>query len=377
MTHPMIRALLLVGGALLVAPVKAAMPASEQSRLLTRADVYSRTPETCPAAAGVMRRFSAHCTGAICEAAQPTLAAIRERCAASIDVVLVPSDGRLEWDPVWVGRRGWLASPRIAAVWPDGSRRSRALCVIPGEEGMRVELAREGDERAVDESQPAAALAAAHERAGLAHLRASEHCEAAAAFEASYAVVPAPRLLLDIARAHDARPGGCLEALAAYDGFLAACPECEEAPAARAGREAASARCAIEPRHVEPPPETAASEPRRERRPTPKPKPKPKPHRPFPSEQLAIGAALIVVGGGFVALDVAGATGRDERRDGFGRDAPRDATTATFAIAAAVGLWLCLDGLIADEPHGLKRWPSELFKSRAVEVQPAGVLIRF
>lgn len=256
-------------------------------------------------------------------------------------------------------------------MWPDGTRRSRALCVTPGEASLRVELAREGDERVVDEHQPAVALAAAHERAGLLHLDAAEPCEAAAAFEASNAAVAAPHMLLNVARAYDLQPGGCHEAAAAYDGFLAACPDCEAA-AARVGREAARARCAVEPRKVAPARDGLAGQPPR----VPAPRPKPKPARRFPSDQLALAGGLTVLGGIGILAEFAGDSGREPEWDSFGRHRGRDSAFILSTLTVAVGLWLCLDALIADDPYG-PRIPGWLEKAPAARFGPTGVLIRF
>lgn len=78
------------------------------------------------------------------------------------------------------------------------------------------------------------AQAFAHQEAAFAHLRDGRYCEAVAALEAAHALDGQPGHLFNRAQAVALWPGHCVDAVAAFDRFLAAVPTGADAEEARA-----------------------------------------------------------------------------------------------------------------------------------------------
>lgn len=191
-----------------------------------------------------------------------------------------------------------------------------------------------------------------HLDAGLRHYEAREYAEAAAEFEAAFAIRPEPDLLYNTARSYE-RAVMREEAIAAYDRFLALPGTTSEMR-----QRALNARNSLqsELRAMQTPEPQA---PERDAAPTPEPTPPPPPPepsalRPTGFALLGIGAATAIVGGVFGGLALASnadfedATDREEQialRDDVNRQALlADVLVGVGVATAVVGVVLVILG---------------------------------
>ena len=178
------------------------------------------------------------------EAAQIEAARVMaaKRCAVTLELTSAPAGAEFElagakWSsgPIWAGVHHFTAS------WPDGSRRMQSVCIAPGAPPALV-IARDG-RAAVDPSVPAEHRALAHQEAAFDHVERGAACEAAAEFRAAYAARPDPSFIYNEAMANALDARRCAVAIAAFDRFVAVCPDCPQVWAARSQRGELAHKC--------------------------------------------------------------------------------------------------------------------------------------
>ena len=86
---------------------------------------------------------------------------------------------------------------------------------------------------AVTVGEDAKAAAKRHEEAAYAHVYAERRCEAVVEMRRAYAAHPDAAFLFNVATAYALWPGHCPEAVDHLQRYLAACPACAQADAAR------------------------------------------------------------------------------------------------------------------------------------------------
>lgn len=187
---------------------------------------------------------------------------------------------------------------------------------------------------------------------GVAEYNAGHYTEAAALLTRAYELDPAPRLLFNIARAHD-RGGEREKARSFYRRYLDGSTEPELAQRAR------SALARLDAPPDDPPPKPAptparpspTSAPAPALKPEPKPEPAPQANAPSWPPYALMGAGGVVLGAGVGVAIWANATANDMRASTDPVDKPslRDAASAR-AVAAditmAVGVVLIASGIV-------------------------------
>ena len=87
--------------------------------------------------------------------------------------------------------------------------------------------------------------AEALKRQAFRHVAEADYALGVEKLEAAYALVPHPTLLFNIAVVYDQWPGHCEEALAAFDRFFEACPDCRTRPTGEKRYARVKARCQV------------------------------------------------------------------------------------------------------------------------------------
>lgn len=214
--------------------------------LLQLAEAYAAWPGHCVDARRSYERYLAAC-GEACEAGRAGLAALRARCVAKLEVETAPSEATVR-----VGATVGPA-PLTVELWPgvhravvsaDGfAQTDAAVCVDAGAPQKVTVAAGQKPQTARD-----------YEDAAFGAINAGDHCEGVAELERAYALAPEPGFLFNVAAANALWPGRCPQTVAAFDRYLAVCPDCEQAAAARARREEVRGRCVAEVKLLTEPP---------------------------------------------------------------------------------------------------------------------------
>ncbi len=195
----------------------------------------ARRPDSCEESARAFARFFEACGDCAAAAEGRELQArLAPACSARLELA---GDGEgglgeaLEALPralsLWAGRHRLVLKER-------GRRSGVFWCAAPG--GREHLEVRAGAVIAVPEGLKPGALAFAHQEAALAHAQSGRFCAAVADFEAAHAAQPEPGFVYNLALAWANWPGRCAEAIAAFDRFLEACPECPQSAEARRRR---------------------------------------------------------------------------------------------------------------------------------------------
>lgn len=195
---------------------------------------HAGAPAGCEAAWAAVERCRAH----RCGAETRHIEAIERRCLVERPLVVGPFTVEFDGPPaagrVVAGRR------RATLTAVDGTRRTRALCLAPGEV-PRLDATAD-DARLVPVAGARGARAKAHHLAAVAHERDGRACEAAMEFEAARALVPGPATHFNAATAHERAGSPCDETLAAFAALMAD-PAQPLAVRAASAHSAARARC--------------------------------------------------------------------------------------------------------------------------------------
>ncbi len=215
------------------------------SWLLGVAQALAARPETCAAAGSAFDRFDTHCNGCLLQArAAEARRDGLQRCGATITVTTDPPGASLSVNgaPVLPPLRRWPGLFRLTATWGESGSRTVSVCPAPGElRALRVAL--DGDAAAVGGAADPTSAAQTFAAAADALISQGDPCAAADMLEQARAAQREPGVLFRLARIWSETPGRCVDALRAYDAFVAQCAYCAQRETARQARARLAYRC--------------------------------------------------------------------------------------------------------------------------------------